>query len=217
MSIKNESNNNSITTKAKYWVGVGYPENLREDWQEAIGDLLQLPYEYAIHDADLDGDSDDRKVHVHFIVVFPNSTTYNNALNVFQELSAEGRQAFPTIFKIHNIRHMHNYLIHDTEECRKKKKHPYDPSVRIQGNCFDIGAYEQVGLAEKTEMCKELCTLIVEKGFRNFVDFYSYVLSNYEDINYFDILKTYSGLYERLCKGNFHKWQERIQNDGKHF
>jgi hypothetical protein len=37
------------------------------------------------------------------------------------------------------------------------------------------------------------------------------VLASYEDSNYFDVLKTYSGLFERLCKGNYHKWQERLQ------
>ena len=40
-------------------------------------------------------------------------------------------------------------LIHDTDTCRKQGKELYPPENRITGNNFDIGAYEQVGIAEK--------------------------------------------------------------------
>ena len=30
--------------KARFWTGVLYPENMREDWKEVIGDTLQYPY-----------------------------------------------------------------------------------------------------------------------------------------------------------------------------
>lgn len=199
------------TTKrnARYWWAVLYPENLREDWQDDIGDIVQLPYAYCVHSKDRDKKSEHRKDHVHLILVFPNTTTQTHAESVFQKLCAEGKQAFNTIQSIISIRNSYDYLIHDTETCKKKGKELYDPSERITGNNFDIGAYEQLGLSEKNDICKELCTAIVENGFCNFVDFYSYVIATYEDSNYFDILKTYSGLFERLCKGNFHKWQDR--------
>ena len=29
--------------KARFWTGVLYPENMREDWKEVIGDTLQYP------------------------------------------------------------------------------------------------------------------------------------------------------------------------------
>lgn len=32
----------------------------------------------------------------------------------------------------------YDYLIHDTDKCRKLGKHQYDPSERITGNGFDI-------------------------------------------------------------------------------
>jgi hypothetical protein len=30
--------------KARFWTGVLYPENMRPDWEEVIGDVLQNPY-----------------------------------------------------------------------------------------------------------------------------------------------------------------------------
>ena len=38
----------------------------------------------------------------------------------------------------------------------RKAKEQYDPSERITGNNFDIGAYEQLGTAEKNEMFLEM-------------------------------------------------------------
>lgn len=193
--------------KARFWVGVLYQENMREDWQDEIGDLIQMPYAYCCHTHDKDSKSEHRKDHLHLIITFPNTTTYKHAMSVFEQLSAKGKTALNKIEAIINIRNMYDYLIHDTETCRKREKELYDKSERITGNNFDIGIYEQLGAAEKSDMCKELCSAIIENGFTNFTDFYAFVISNYEDTNYFEIIKTYSGLFERLTRGNFQKME----------
>lgn len=193
--------------KARYWTGVLYPENMVDDWEIKIGDIVQYPYAYCMHTQDKDSKSEHRKDHVHIILVFPNTTTYKHAMSVFDLLSAEGKRAINTCEAVIGIRNVYDYLIHDTESCRKLGKELYPKEARITGNNFDIGAYEQLGVAEKNEMCKELCTLIRAKGFMNFGDFFDYVISEYEDSNYFDILKTYSGLFERLTRANYQKWE----------
>lgn len=193
--------------KARFWTGVLYQENMREDWETSIGDIVQLPYAYCKHTQDKDSKSEHRKDHVHLILSFPNTTTYKHAMSVFGLLSAEGKQALNKIEAVINIRNMYDYLIHDTETCRKQGKVLYPNEARITGNNFDIGAYEQLGTAEKNDMCRELCNAIVEQGFTNFADFYMYVVSTYEDSNYFEILKTYSGLFERLTRGNYQRWE----------
>lgn len=198
---------NANISNARFWVGVLYPENMRPDWQDTLPDIVQLPYAYCIHSADKDSKSEHRKDHVHLILVFPNTTTYNHALKVFGLLSADGKKAVNKCEAVINIRHAYDYLIHDTESCRKLGKELYDKTARITGNNFDIGAYEQLGAAEKNNICKELCNLIITEGFMNFADFYMYVISNFEDSNYFEVLKTYSGLFERLTRANYQKWQ----------
>ena len=193
--------------KNKYWVGVLYPENMRQDWQTEIGDLVELPYAYCIHSADKDSKSEHRKDHVHLILVWPNPTTYNHALSVYSKLSADGKKALNRIEPIINIRSKYEYLIHNTETCKKQGKELYEPEDRICGNNFDIGSYEQIGIAEKRAMCKELCQVIMQNQFSNFADFYAYVSINYDD-NYFEVLISHSGLFERLTKGNYQKWQQ---------
>lgn len=194
--------------KARFWTGVLYPENMREDWKEVIGDTLQYPYAYCQHSQDKDSKSEHRKDHVHLIVAFPNTTTYKHALNVMDLLSAEGKKAINKCEAVVGIRNVYDYLIHDTEDCRKKGKEQYDPSERITGNNFDIGAYEQLGTAEKNEMFLEMGEAIREHGFTNYMDFYEYVVDTYDDMNYIEVMRAYSSHFERLTRGNHHKWEQ---------
>lgn len=192
-------------SKARYWVGILYLENMIEDWQSTIGDIVELPVAYCIHDKDLDNDGDCRKPHVHMILAWNNNTTYNAAMYVFDLLSAPGRKCINTCKKVISIRGSYNYLIHDTDAAKKQGKFLYSKEERIVLNNFDIGAYEQLDMAQKNEMIRELGQVIIDQFFINFTDFYEYVLITYEDLNYFDLVKTYSGLFERLTKGNFQK------------
>lgn len=198
--------------KARYWWAVLYPENMKPDWADKLGDIVQVPYAYCVHSRDKDTKSEHRKDHVHLILAFSNTTTYKHALSVFSLLSADGKKAVNTCEAVVNVRNTYNYLIHDTDSCRKAKKELYSSSERITGNNFDIGAYEQLSLADRNAICKELCLAIVENNFTNFTDFFNFVVAAYEDSNYFDVLKSYSGLFERLCKGNYQKMQSSLQN-----
>lgn len=145
---------NSKPSNARFWTGVLYPENMIEEWETDIGDIVQLPYAYCIHDTDTDSQSEHRKDHVHIILAFPNTTTYKHAMSVFELLSAPGKNALNTVQRCINIRSAYNYLIHDTETCRKKCKFLYDESCRKTGNNFDIGAYEQLDITIKMKCCE---------------------------------------------------------------
>jgi len=195
-------------SKQRYWVGVLYPENMKPDWQDTIGDDLQLPYAYCIHNADRDSKSEHRKDHVHIIIVFPNTTTYRNAMTVFSKLSAEGRSALNKCEPVTSIRHMYDYLIHDTETARKQKKELYDPGERITGNNFDIGAYEQIGVEEKKAMRRELERFLFAEEFKDYTEFYKAVIIHFDD-EYPEIVVSYSAHFERLARGNYLKWLRR--------
>ena len=208
-----------MAEKARYWVGVCYPENMISDWAEKISEVLQVPFEYCVHDKDhlseynkkkgKDVEEEERKPHVHIVMAFANTTTYNHALNTLMALSKPGCKCVNKVEVVRNIRHVHDYLIHNTEDAKKKKKYQYPLSERISGNNFDIGAYEQVSLADKNKMAKELWTLIRDNGICNFADFFDMVSEM--DMEYFEILKSYSGLFDRLCKGNYHKAQNATE------
>lgn len=209
--IKDESNNTRITTKARYWTAVGYLDNMRDDWQDVIAGVLQYPFAYCVHDKDKQGDGDDRKTHVHIVVAYGNTTTYKSALSLFRGLNAVGKEAFNTCEPVANIRYMYDYLIHDTDDARKKRKFQYDKTERIIGNNFDIGSYEQIGTAEKKRIRRELGILIFEQGFTNYLDFYLFICKHY-DSEYEDVVCSYSGHFARLTKGNYQRKHDDILN-----
>lgn len=190
--------------KARYWWAVLYQENMRPDWREAIDDLLQLPYAYCEHTADKDSRSEHRKDHVHIIVAKSNTTSYKHIMEVFNLLSAPGKKALNTCEACVNIRHCYDYLIHDTDSCRKQGKEQYDPSRRITGNNFDIGAYEQISSAQKQEMLKELVGYIIANGFTTINDFTVAAMNDFDGC-YWEIIVGYNGTLERYCRGNYLK------------
>lgn len=198
---------NTMKTNARHWWGVCYPENMVDNWQTEIGDLVGgLAYCYAIHnEASKDNE---HKEHVHLIVVFSNTTTYKHALGVFNRLSVPGKVCCNTIQQVINIRHSYDYLIHDTETCRQKNKILYDPKIRVCGNNFDIGILEQLGKTEKLAMVKELCDFISDNMIDNFLDFYNLATKIYcDDSSYFEVLSSYSGLFERMTKAVWFKYK----------
>lgn len=194
----------SLTGKNRYWWAVLYPENMRSGWETLIGDILQVPYCYCKHTTDTDQKSEHRKDHIHLIIAFSNTTTYKRALEVFSLLNAPDRIAVNTCQGIVNIRNAYDYLLHDTETCKKLGKFLYPKEARICGNNFDIGSFEQVSVADKQQWRRELMELVKSQGFVNFMDFVDYVLENYDD-RYLDIVASYSGLYERMTKGNYQR------------
>ena len=174
-------NQKRVGAKARYWWAVLYPENMIPEWKEQIDDLLQLPYEYCIHDKDIVNDPDEqRKVHLHLIIAFPNTTTYNNAFNTFDRLSAEGKKALNKCEQIISIEYAHKYLIHDTDKCRDKNKHIYDQGERISGNLFDIGAYVQLSRTEEQEIFNDIVDCIYECCFESFIDVDRHYRYSYE-------------------------------------
>lgn len=41
-----------------------------------------------------------------------------------------------------------------------------------------------------------------------YMDFYEYVVDTYDDMNYIEVLRSYSSHFERLTRGNHHKWEQ---------
>ena len=187
-------------SKSRYWWAVLYPENMKDNWKEEIDELVQVPYAYCIHNKDVDSRNDERKEHVHLILCWDGPTTYKKALEVFKTL---GEDACNTCQCVINIRHCYDYLVHDTEGCKKKNKRLYDATERVEGNNFDIGNYEQIGIVQKREMLKELQRWVMKKKFTNFADLTAEILEM--DPSYYEIYIGYNAIFERLCRANYLK------------
>lgn len=188
--------------KAKYWTFIGYPESMVSNWKDVLADTFQIPVAYCVHDKDKDGHDGDRKDHVHFVLAFPNTTTYKHVLSLVQEIAP----SCMIVKKVINVRYMFDYLIHDTDSCRSAGKHLYDKSERICLNNFDIGMYEQRSLEDKRNDAKQLKKYIIKNLIENVYDL-DLTLNSDPDIDddlydrYEDVLLGYSGYINNICKG----------------
>lgn len=217
MSVGNQTKTGA---KARYWWAVLYPENMIDNWKDEIDDLLQLPYEYCIHDKDIINDPDEqRKVHVHLIITFPNTTTYKNAFNTFDRLSASGKKALNKCEQIISIQYAHDYLIHDTKKCRDQNKHLYQREERISGNLFDIGSYIQLNKSEELEIMHEIIDIIYQRCFESFMDVdqyfrYTYEYQSEDTKKYYDaVLRGHFRYFDCLCKGVHFKKTEFMKKE----
>lgn len=195
-------------TKSRYWVAVLWVENMIDDWKDRIAELLQVPFAYCLHDKCVDASGSPRKPHVHIMIAYlQGTTTERNALTIFKTLEKPGKSAIANdkIQQVFSVRNMYDYLIHATEDCKKKHKYAYPKSERITGNGFDIGIFEQVSVADKQRMKRELADEILQNpGISNYLEFYKFVISNYDD-DYFDIMSTHTVFFKELIKGNYFK------------
>ena len=193
--------------RARYWTGILWTENLPSNWEDTIADTVQLPFAYCKHDKDKDTKQEQRKDHVHVILAWPSPTTYKNALAVFKSIG--GAKACNSCQAINNMRYMYDYLIHDTDSCKKAGKHLYEPRERVCGNNFDIGTYEQVSQADKDAKFQELALAIRTEGFINFAEFFDFFVTNYVDDSVaWEILRSHGSNLERLTRGNYQRHQQ---------
>lgn len=190
--------------KARYWVGILYTENMIENWQETIAEKLQLPFVYCIHDKDVDQNGEVRKHHVHLMIAFRNTTTYKHAMETFKVLEAPGKEAINKCEKVRGVRFMYEYLIHNTEDSKKKNKHQYKPEERVIGNNFDIGAYEQISLEDEEEIINMICEIIEKNEFTNFFDIDKYIRS-IDDSEYKRVFRKHQSYFNNIVKGLFNK------------
>ena len=198
---------------SRYFLAVTYPENMIEGWEEECGDILGIPYAYCVHDKDhlaeykpkqKETKERMRKVHVHWILVFTNTTTYNHALTIINKLSIDGKRCCNKVEVPADIRNSYEYLIHNTKAAKNQKKFRYDESDRILGNNFDIGSYEQLSLADKKKIRSELIAVIRENGFFNFADFYDFVMDNFDD-KYLDVIASNNCFFDRYLNGMYQR------------
>ena len=206
-----------MNTKARYWWAVLYPDRMIDDWQNKAADILQLPFAYCIHDKDLLKESEEERItHIHFIIVFSNTTTFNHALETFNLLYKQD-QPLKMIKQIINIRYAYNYLIHDTDTCREAGKHLYDTKERITGNNFDIGCYEQLGVEDKEKIINDIRSLIYDNFITNFADLDKFIFSNFSDTNYQIILRQNHNYFNSIIKGNYNSLKFKYETDLKRY
>lgn len=197
-----------MAEKYRYAECILYPENMREDWKDKIDFLIQMPFAYCVHDQDLGDDEDEThgKVHVHLILVHNNTV----ALTFFVKwcnlrLSAEGKKCCSTAKPIIYPKQAWNYLIHDTDKAREQGKFQYPQSSRVCGNDFDIHHFIQLDENTKLAIVEKITDHILDYNIMDLTSLVPWIRS--QGIEFFSVFVSRSSYFDRICGGNFKKWE----------
>lgn len=147
--------------KARNWTAVLYPDSMITNWQDRIYRQIQVPFEYIIHDKDSveleEDEREPRKTHIHLVLHYGNNTTYKAVLEHLQDnLSSLGNHCCNKVEPVRNLKYMHRYLTHDTEDSRKAGKYQYNVSEIVSGNNWDLGAFVSLEDFQKLEVYQKV-------------------------------------------------------------
>lgn len=196
-----------LKEKGQYWTIILYPENMIDNWKYEMPRILQFPICYIVHDKDLRKErQEERKIHMHLMIVASNTTTANSILSLIKKLSKDPIKpcfSIVTFERVVNVRGLYDYFIHDTKECREQRKHLYKPSERICCNGFDIGVFEQFSFQDKMSARNILRDFILDQFITDYREFELALREHFRDPVYGEVSGCNSAYFERLMKGNW--------------
>ena len=110
-------------TLSTWWSGIIYH---KEQLDALVSSTDLKTCSYILHDKCFDDNGEPKKPHYHYVVRFPRNTRGS----WFKQFTTDDMGKI--LFKpVTHPQGAYDYLIHDTDDCRKKNKRPYDPSERI--------------------------------------------------------------------------------------
>lgn len=155
-------------SKSRNWTAVLYPDSMITGWQDRIYRLIQVPFEYIIHDKDEVEIEEDkfqpRKCHVHIIVHYGAPTTYKNIYNLLLiALSGLGKRCLNKIEPVRNLLYLHKYLTHSTPDAIKEGKYRYQEEDIVNGNNWDLGAFVELEENDRLLLYRTIRNFCIER------------------------------------------------------
>lgn len=191
--------------KSSKWCMICYTKSMREDWEEALPEIIDAPGFYGLHDMDKDKKGEDREPHIHLSFFWSGNINLKAALNIANRLTAKNKEKCCPVGKpINWVRQNYDYAIHDTDKARSDGKHQYPAENRVCFNGFDIGFYEQLSQVEKDEICWEIAQMIGKRKIKDMETLREIIMSEY-DMSWFLVFKGNNAFFDRLCRGVFLK------------
>ena len=166
----------STNVKKRNWCFVAYPESVPSDWLQRL-QLSGLQFAVSpLHDKDLDPTGEPKKPHYHVIVVYGNTTTFNNVKSLTNSLNCPIPQA------LEQVRGYYRYFTH----MDNPDKYQYDSKDIRCFNGFDISDFIEMTKSEVLQKKLELQGIIRNLNICEYKDFIDYVQDNL-DMTYYDI------------------------------
>ena len=211
---KNFYNN---TEKFRQAEVIAYPENMIPDWQDKIGEVLQVPCCYIIHDKDnVFDDEEPRKIHVHIWLVWNNTVRLSvflkhvNRLSVDQEKNPCASTVQPVLYP----EQAYKYMLHADDKSIALGKHLYDKEERKCINNFDIGVLVELNKVVVQELKCKISDLILDLQFQDCSLVYQYIRSEFGVSSYeMAVFQNYINYFDKIVTGVWKKYQRENEKN----
>lgn len=190
-------------TKKRNWAFVMYPESMPDNWKEIFSlSGLQIAVS-PLHDKDLNADEEEKKPHYHVIVVYGNTTTYNNVLQFTKQLNATIPQA------LESVRGYYRYFTHKDNP----EKHQYDEKDIQTFGGFDILEFVELTKTEVNKLISELTYIIRDNDIFEYSDLIFYCLDNQLN-DYFAVASNHTLYFCNLLNSLRNKGNKEKEKNG---
>ena len=148
------------SVKKRNWAFVLYPESAPSDWLQQLKNSGLMGAISPLHDKDLDPTGMPKKAHYHIILVYGNTTTFNNVKSLTDSLNQPIPQA------LEQVRGYYRYLTHKDNP----DKAQYSDSDIITFGGFDIADFVEMSKSEVTKYIKEIHQFIRDNNIVEYSD-----------------------------------------------
>lgn len=146
--------------KKRNWAFVLYPESAPTDWFDRLKQSGLMGAISPLHDKDLNADGEPKKAHYHIILVYGNTTTFNNVKSLTDSLNQPIPQA------LEQIRGYYRYLTHKDNP----EKYQYSDSDIVTFGGFDISDFVEMTKSEVTKYIKEIHAFVRDNDITEYSD-----------------------------------------------
>lgn len=146
--------------KKRNWAFVLYPESAPADWFDRLKQSGLMGAISPLHDKDVNSDGEPKKAHYHVILVYGNTTTYNNVKSLTDSLNQPIPQA------LEQIRGYYRYLTHKDNP----EKYQYSDSDIVTFGGFDISDFVEMTKSEVTKYIKEIHAFVRDNNITEYSD-----------------------------------------------
>lgn len=146
--------------KKRNWAFVLYPESAPADWFDRLKQSGLMGAVSPLHDKDINADGEPKKAHYHVILVYGNTTTFNNVKSLTDSLNQPIPQA------LEQIRGYYRYLTHKDNP----EKYQYSDSDIVTFGGFDISDFVEMTKSEVTKYIKEIHAFVRDNNITEYSD-----------------------------------------------
>ena len=195
-----------IDNRVRNWVFILYPNECYDNWSDILNEQHIEWVESPLHDKDINPDGTPKKIHKHIMLLFPTNKSYNQILELLEELGEvvekDGKRSIKGISipqECRNVKGQVRYFAHiDNPE-----KYQYSQKDVIGHNGIDVSSYFVISNLSRYELLGQMTKYIRENEITEFIDFSSYCYEvHFED-------------WFRLCCDNTMYIREVIQSQWK--